>query len=282
MVRVSLTARPALLAVLAACSAGGGGEARRGPAVEDPHGRGVLLVRPHAPAHPVNARGRQELRAGGHARGLLYVPAPRARPPGLLLVLHGSHGRAEQIIAPFEPAAERLGLILVAPESRGLTWDIIEDMAFGPDVAAIDDALEAVFDSHAIDGERVAVAGISDGASYALSLGVGNGQLFRAIIAFSPGFTSSTRVAGRPRVFISHGTRDTVLPIDRASRRIVPLLRRLGLEVRYVEFDGEHEVPDEILAAGLALVTPGRGRPGPRVTPAAAVRRGRTRRPAAR
>ena len=33
---------------------------------------------------------------------------------------------------------------------------------------------------------------------------------------------------GAPRIYISHGTHDTVLPIDRCSRRIVPALQRAG------------------------------------------------------
>ena len=51
---------------------------------------------------------------------------------------------------------------------------------------------------------------------------------------------------GRPRIFISHGIRDSVLPIDTCSRRIVPRLEKAGYEVRYHEFDGGHTVPPEI------------------------------------
>jgi phospholipase/carboxylesterase len=244
---------------LTACGAGDPpGAEQKGAAMDARalHQRGILTARPHPPSRPTQARGRQVLLVGAEARGLLFVPAPRAAPPGVLLLLHGARGRAERIIARFEPAAEKLGLLLVAPESSGLTWDLIEGKAFGADVTAIDEALAAVFDRHAVDGERVAVGGFSDGASYALSLGLGNGQLFRAIIAYSPGFASSARVAGRPRVFMSHGRRDSVLPIEKTSHRIAPMLERLGLDVRFVEFPGEHEIPDHILDAGLSLVAP--------------------------
>jgi hypothetical protein len=43
---------------------------------------------------------------------------------------------------------------------------------------------------------RPPVGGFSDGGTYALSLGVGNGEPFRAIIAFSPGYTAATRLSG--------------------------------------------------------------------------------------
>ncbi len=47
-------------------------------------------------------------------------------------------------------------------------------------------------------------------------------------------------------MFVSHGIDDPVLPVA-CSRRIVPRLRELGLEVDYHEFDGEHTVPDALV-----------------------------------
>ena len=66
------------------------------------------------------------------------------------------------------------------------------------------------------------------------------------MIAFSPGFTANRRPQGRPRIFISHGKSDTVLPIDTCSRRIVPQLEDAGYAVTYKEFDGPHTVPESI------------------------------------
>ena len=110
----------------------------------------------------------------------------------------------------------------------------------------IDQALEEAFSHCAVDPERLAVGGFSDGASYALSLGITNGDLFGYILAFSPGFMAPAAQVGSPRVFISHGTHDTVLAIDRCSRRIVARLERVGYDVRYREFDGGHLVPPGI------------------------------------
>jgi predicted esterase len=94
----------------------------------------------------------------------------------------------------------------------------------------------------------VAVAGFSDGASYALSLGLTNGDLFSDVLAFSPGFHAEDRRQGRPRFYLSHGVHDEVLPIVRTSRRIVPGLRSDGYQVTYREFDGGHVVPAECVA----------------------------------
>ena len=98
----------------------------------------------------------------------------------------------------------------------------------------------------AVDPARIGIGGFSDGASYALSLGVANGDLFTHVLAFSPGFIAPAVRRGKPRIFISHGTRDEVLPIDRTSRTIVPDLERRGYDVRYREFNGPHTVPADL------------------------------------
>lgn len=49
-----------------------------------------------------------------------------------------------------------------------------------------------------------------------------------------------------PCIFVSHETRDEVLPVGRSNRSIVPQLERAGYEVRYREFEGAHVIPPEI------------------------------------
>jgi predicted esterase len=169
-------------------------------------------------------------------------------------MLHGAGGTPADALDLLRRYADRAGLILLAPKSKGATWDIAQG-GFGPDVAAIDRLLEQVFAEHAID--HVAVSGFSDGASYALSLGLTNGDLFGSVIAFSAGFIAIGQPTGRPRLFVSHGTNDSVLPIARTSRRGVPRLRAAGYNVRYREFEGDHEVPARIAREAVAwLVNP--------------------------
>jgi phospholipase/carboxylesterase len=60
---------------------------------------------------------------------------------------------------------------------------------------------------------------------------------------------------GRPRLFVSHGTRDAVLPVSRCSRRIVPEAERAGYEVRYREFEGPHTVPADIAREAAEWLT---------------------------
>jgi predicted esterase len=154
--------------------------------------------------------------------------------------------------------ADAAGLILLAPDSRGTTWDVLKTGAFGPDAEFVDLALDLVFARYAVDASRLVAEGFSDGASYALSLGLLNGDLFTHVIAFSPGFLAEDSRRGKPRLFVSHGVHDQVLPIDRCSRRIVRDLRGDGYDVRYTEFDGGHAVPTDIAGAALDWLA-GRG-----------------------
>lgn len=213
--------------------------------------QGRLRARPGRPAEE-GPRGLQPLGMETGRDGLLYVPDGYRpdRPAPLVVMLHGAGGDARGGIAPFRDLADLSGCVLLAPESRGRTWDVILD-GFGPDVAFIDRALTQTFGRYAIDPDRCAVEGFSDGASYALSLGITNGDLFTHLIAFSPGFLAPGERQGTPRIYIAHGTGDAVLPIDRCSHAIVPILDDAGYGVRYHEFDGPHTVPAAI--AGEAL-----------------------------
>ena len=140
---------------------------------------------------------------------------------------------------------------MLAPDSRGVTWDMVSGY-FGPDVDFIDRALGIAFASAAVDPARLAIGGFSDGASYGLTLGLMNGDLFTHVVAFSPGFTMVKRAVGQPSIYISHGTRDDILPIHSTSRRLAPALKKAGYEVRYREFAGPHTVPPDIAREAFA------------------------------
>ncbi|MET3934391.1 phospholipase/carboxylesterase [Arthrobacter sp. OAP107] len=196
---------------------------------------------------PAPAPGQYALAVEPERDTLLYVPAAlrRGQPAPLVLLLHGAGGEAAGGLGLLSGYAEKHRLVLAAPSSRTSTWDGVRGV-FGTDVKAIDRALERIFQMVFVDQNRIAIGGFSDGASYALGLGLANGGLFSRIIAFSPGFVPPAPRTGKPRIFVSHGDRDNVLPIDRTSRRLVPLLSREGYNVTYREFRGGHAVPPEI------------------------------------
>ena len=243
-----------LVAMVAAAAACGTDDPapREGVRIDDAAQNGRLQARPQAGERQAQARGLHAVDPDRPAGALVYVPAgyrPGDSHP-FVLTLHGAGGSARGALEPLRPHADEFGLILLAPQSGGPTWDVIRE-GYGPDVAEIDRLLSIVFRRYAIDPERAAISGFSDGASYALSLGLTNGDLFRAVTAFSPGFTVVRERHGKPRVFISHGTQDDVLPIDRTSRQIVPRLERSGLDVTYLEFKGGHTVPPEVARAAV-------------------------------
>jgi phospholipase/carboxylesterase len=184
------------------------------------------------------------------------VQMPTAVPDGqmpLLVFLHGATQSGAGMLRRIGPAADQAGVVVLAPDSRSTTWDAIRG-TFGEDVAFLNRALDLVFARASIDPARVAIGGFSDGASYAISLGLANGELFPRVVANSPGFVIRAAPQGRPRFFVSHGTSDQILPIDQCSRVIVPRLRSMGYDVTFREFEGRHEVPPSIAEEGLRWV----------------------------
>jgi phospholipase/carboxylesterase len=211
-----------------------------------------LHARPAPDARLGLRHGRTVLGLGEARDGLVHIPPAAADGPcPLVVLLHGAGSNARSGMALLGDLADEHGVVLLAPDSRAATWDVIRG-GFGPDVAFLDRALGQVFSACPVDPARVALGGFSDGASYALSLGIANGDLFTHLIAFSPGFAAPDAQIGRPAVFVTHGVEDRVLPIDRCSRRLVPRLRSAGYDVAYTEFDGGHIVPGDLAEAAVA------------------------------
>jgi phospholipase/carboxylesterase len=182
---------------------------------------------------------------------LFYVPDSAPDPAPLVLYLHGATGGEQQGIRRLSKLADEFGFLVLSPASAEVTWDAIHS-GYGSDTRLIDQALTKAFELRRVDSRKVAVCGFSDGASVALGLGVSNGDLFGHVIAFSAGFVpSDAEQHGRPRIFISHGTRDAILPIDSCGRRLASELKRGGYDVTFQEFDGPHGVPPEIARAGI-------------------------------
>jgi phospholipase/carboxylesterase len=209
---------------------------------------GLLQIESTGTPAEVPAIGMQWLQLDKQRDALLYVPPSykAAQPMPLAVMLHGAGGDAHHSMSLLQPLANTAGIILLAPQSRGGTWDIIEDEQFGCDVIFISEAVQQVLNQYAVDRNRMAMGGFSDGASYALCLGLINGELFTHIIALSPGFYYAPEPKGKPKVYVSHGVHDHILPIAHCSRRLVPRLQKAQYDVLYREFEGEHILLDAV------------------------------------
>ena len=215
---------------------------------------GRLTARPRANVE-TSAKGERALGLDGRRDAILHLPpGPSKDPLPLAVLFHGAGQNAESVLRRLGPPSDEAGVAVLAPYSRDSSWDAIRG-TFGRDVSFVNRCLELVFDSVAVDPARIAVGGFSDGATYALSLGLINGDLFRRVVAFSPGFVVDGAPHGRPDFFISHGTNDPILPISRCSRLIVAGLQKRGYDVTFREFEGGHEIPEEIATEGMRWVS---------------------------
>jgi phospholipase/carboxylesterase len=214
---------------------------------------GRLTARPNAspPQSPAPRVGDFTPLGLDRSDAILYAPrsfSPRTALP-LLVALHGSGGNGLDMAQALASEADKRGLLLLAPTSRGSTWDVRHAPSCD-DTQFIDRALARTFSSATINAKRIALIGISDGAAFALSLGLANGDFFSDVQSFSASVFHVPSTVGKPRIFISHGRRDQIIPFS-TGQRIADTLKDAGYDVLFRPFDGGHEMPKDGLDAAL-------------------------------
>ena len=191
-----------------------------------------------------------------------YIPANAGPHPPLLILLHGAGRRADRMIERLADQADARGIVLLAPTSRGPTWDTVSRAEEPPspdsmlantlahrfgtsrDADRIEAAIAALAKIVPVDRSRTVLAGFSDGATFALAMGLSRSHPFSAVIAWSPGIAIETaNPAHGRRVFVSHGRQDPVLSFITDCTEIVPLVEGEGARVSFLPFDGGHEMP---------------------------------------
>lgn len=184
--------------------------------------------------------------------GTLYVP--KSYKPGtpmpLVMMLHGFSGWGDGQRALFA-LAEELGFIVIAPESRDITWGK-EIPGFDADVRYLGPAYRHVSSLVDIDDAHVALGGQSDGAGYALTMGLAYGDVFNHLIILAGGgLIEPLRRKGKPRIFIAQGVKDTTMPPDVSGRKNAAQLKKEEYDVTYREHEGGHRTPPEITREAL-------------------------------
>jgi phospholipase/carboxylesterase len=138
---------------------------------------------------------------------------------------------------------------------------LIQEGTFDVDAIYMNHVLQWTFDHIAADPARTSISGFSDGATYAIWLGLKNGDLFTRIAAFTPCTLLPTIRTGMPTVFVSHGTDDTLRPIDQCSRVMVPSLQADGYTVQYIEYPSAttppgtgHFITPDVITQGMTYL----------------------------
>jgi phospholipase/carboxylesterase len=138
-----------------------------------------------------------------------------------------------------------------APAPQG-SWPTID--LFRPSVESLIELLDRWSDANGLDGSVVDVAGFSQGAALALTLGLLYPERIRKIgilAGFAPDGAEQLLVAGLLKgknIFLAHGTLDEMVPISMA-RRTIKLLEDGGVKVTYCESEIGHKLSAECLRA---------------------------------
>jgi phospholipase/carboxylesterase len=174
----------------------------------------------------------------------------------VILMLHGWTGDENSmwIFASKMP----VGALLIAPRGvfnsslGGYSWyrDIIDKLPALEDFSDAIDQIETALHSDLFsmgDFSRLRLVGFSQGAALAYTLafrGVNGIKAIAGLSGFVPNGTEKlideNPLSGLP-VFVAHGTRDNIVPVDRA-RHGLELLKNAGAQVTYCEDDVGHKL----------------------------------------
>lgn len=211
-----------------------------------------MWIRP--PSKPLRPAGKYRLGLAASRDTLLVVPEGLkvGKPAPLLVMFHGARENAANALPFLTDYANRHRFLLLLPQSIQVSWDICLG-GYGQDLARLGKALNLVSSHFAIDPEHMAFAGFSDGGSYALSVGLANGDRVSHIIVFSGGFIARHEKTDTPPVFLSHSPEDERLHIDATGNRLHQELRALGADVDFHTFSGGHIIHPGMVKKAMAF-----------------------------
>ena len=181
------------------------------------------------------------------SRAVLLTPEriDRTRRYPLVTVLHGA-GRQDELLARvYADEAQRRGALFLIPRSYDPTWDLLVGGA-PHDLEFLGHLYGSIYARYPIDPARQGLVGYSDGASYALAVGLSNPRVFAAVAGWAAGFLAIDTAALRPgdpkpRVLLEYGTNDPIFPFEMVALPNRAALERLGYAVTFrVDEGGVH------------------------------------------
>ncbi|HTO51846.1 MAG TPA: hypothetical protein VMR50_00555 [Myxococcota bacterium] len=194
----------------------------------------------------------------GGSRAVLLTPSEieTDKPYPLITVLHGAGRQDEMLVKAVRDEPDRRRAFFLVPRSVLPTWDLIAS-AERPDLDFLEYAYDLIYRRYPIDCERQALLGYSDGASYALSVGLSNPQHFRAIMAWAAGFIAlepgfDPNAARKPDLLLEYGTHDPIFPFEHVALPMRANLERAGYSVEWrVDQGGKHWPSPDFLPEAL-------------------------------
>ncbi|MEX2207459.1 MAG: hypothetical protein WEF50_14615 [Myxococcota bacterium] len=194
----------------------------------------------------------------GESRAVLLTPSeidPAKRYP-LVTVLHGAGRQDEMLVKACRDEPETRDALFLVPRSLLPTWDLIASPE-RPDLDFLEYAYDLIYRRYPVDAGRQALLGYSDGASYALSVGLSNPHLFRAVMGWAAGFIALDRTFNldgdrKPLVLLEYGTHDPLFPFERVAIPMRENLRKAGYTVEFrVDQGGKHWPSPDFLPEAL-------------------------------
>lgn len=194
----------------------------------------------------------------GASRAVLLTPGEidPARAYPLVTVLHGAGRQDEQLAKAVRDEPEKRGALFLIPRSRRQTWDLIASPE-RDDLDFLEYAYDLVYRRYPVDPLRQALLGYSDGASYALSVGLANPHVFSAVMAWAAAFrvvdpACEDPRARKPRILLEHGTHDPVFPFEQIALPLRDGLEKGGYAVEFrVDRGGKHWPSGDFLPEAL-------------------------------
>jgi predicted esterase len=189
-------------------------------------------------------------------------PTP-AHAAGVLVYLHGRGsglGRAERIVARLREAGLPPDFTIVSLEGPfssgfGHAWgDTAEEQAASR--SRVRSRLKDLLGDGGPRHDRVVIAGFSQGAGVAIDTAIEEPRI-GAVASFSPCLSMLRGALPKRddlRILLAHGAHDTQCPVEE-SRSLARVLEVAHKPAQYIEFDGGHVVPAEVVRALAAFAT---------------------------
>jgi predicted esterase len=188
---------------------------------------------------------------------------PPARAAGVLVFLHGLGGsiaRVERIVKELRDDGLPSDVAIVVVEGPfstgfGHSWgNTPEEQATSR--ARLRLRLHELLGESGPPPSRIVIAGFSQGAGVAIDTAVEEPRI-GALASFSPCLSwlrGELPKRDDLRVLLAHGTRDARCSVEE-SRSLARVLDAAHKPAPYIEFDGEHTVPPEVVRALAAFAT---------------------------